>query len=135
MVAIIKPPLSLSQERERATWQYRTIARCRGNQTLLGCILIAIHGRAPSNAPRIVGAANIDGDGVLLAPFQSNNRDQAEIVPICRVAELVEQLKRLADDLQLSDDETKSMFAEARKWINDDARARTPVEKANLTEI
>ncbi len=80
-------------------------------------------------------AANIDGDGVLLAPFQSNNRDQAEIVPICRVAELVEQLKRLADDLQLSDDETKSMFAEARKWINDDARARTPVEKANLTEI
>lgn len=128
MVAIIKPPLTEAQERERESWQYRAITRLRGNQTLTGMILLSALNRVPSNPPWLGLHAVIDMDGEVWADFVGRDRKLQEAMHICSAQVLAEAFKRVADDCTMTDAETVAMFAEVRKWISKDLRAINNME-------
>ncbi len=125
MVNIIKPKLTPEQEKLRSGWKYRALEATRGNQTKLGCILIRVCGRMPKNPPRfdIKNGALILPGGMIIANFQPDQRTPFKTSAVCRVEELVSELRRLADKLKLGDAEREEMFRMTREWITHDARS------------
>jgi len=109
---------------ERQTWQYRAVAATRGNQTMLGCILLAVIGRNAKNPPWFEPGAEIDADGFLLANFVGKDRvDHHQLIPVATVKDLVDEFRRLADAIKLDDADRIAMFAALRAWIVKDHRA------------
>lgn len=124
--AIVKSLKSLtaSQEAERKTWQYRAVLATRGNQTRLGCILLAVLQRsAGHSAPRFGHAAEITADGMVVSRFQQKDGTMHAVHYVCRIAEMIEMFRRLADTLQLDGFERECLFVEVRRWITKDHRA------------
>jgi hypothetical protein len=111
------------QEIIREGWQYRAIKHQSGNQTQLGALVIAICGKRPSNPPRIMGSGLIDEDGNILVTFHSRAGQMHQAFKYCTVQEMTAEFSRLADVLQLSDEERIEMFGEVRRWIGKDLRA------------
>lgn len=111
-------------EQFRDTWKYRVVEATRGNQTALGCIIIAILGKQPANPPRLgTKGATIRKDGFVYCTHQLKT---GEIVPngaVCSVRDLIDNLRGLADHLKLSDAERLELMSETRKWIVRDERA------------
>lgn len=120
--------LTEAQEAERATWQYRTIAHLRGNQTIAGCILLAALGRVASNPPTFGLHAVIDADGYVFSDFVDRSRQVREAIPICSAEQLAHKFRDVADELKLDDDDRTALFDEIRKWISKDLRAINNME-------
>lgn len=115
------------QEKERATWQYKAIAATRGNQTQLGCILIAVMQRsAQHGCPRFGQRCIITSDGYVMARFQDRERIMHESALVCHVQELIDNLRGLAEHLDLSREDREAMFGEVRKWVETDHRTKAP---------
>src|SRR6202012_343969 len=108
-----------------AAWPSRAVIATRGNQTLIGCIVLAILGKAASNPPRIVGAAEIRADGQVIAPMQSRRMSdgETELLALCSASQLRDGLNRIGDAIHATEDERAALFEEARKWIAKDWRA------------
>ena len=104
-------------------WMSKSIMATRGNQTVTGMIVLAMLGKVSENPPRIVGSAEISPDGFVLAPFQDRGMTDCEIVAVCRAQELIDQFRRLADHLKLTEGEREAMFFELRAWVAKDHRA------------
>ena len=117
--------LTEAQERARATWQYRIIETTRGNQSQLGCVVLAVLGKSASNPPKITGSATIKTDGQVYANFTGSDCVARQGVHICSVEDLQRNFSGLADHLKLSDEERVEMFGEVKKWIWKDERANT----------
>ncbi len=123
--------LTPEQEAQRATWQYRAILATRGNQTMMGCVVQAILGRAASNPPRLGLTAVISEDGYVFTNMVDRHGrlhgagPEAVFPPLClgSVAGLVGEFRALADQLKLEDVDREAMFTELRKWITADFRA------------
>lgn len=115
-------PVTLSPVQEQGTWQYKAVLAARGNQTLLGCIILQIIGKQPKHPPMITGLAMIDEDGVTWAPWLST-RGKAGLAPLGMITDIRDEFRRLADYLKLDDQERIDMFDELRKWVDFDARA------------
>lgn len=106
-------------------WMSKAIVACRGNQTLQGMIVEAMLGKAPENPPRIVSAAEITKDGLVVAQVQFRGMadGEYEIAALCTADELVTRFRHLADHCRLTDDERRAMFFELRAWAAKDHRA------------
>lgn len=106
-------------------WRGRGVIVTRGNQTLPGCIFLAVIGKAASNPPRIVSGAEIRKDGQVIAAMQSRQmkEGESELLALCDTVLLRDTWNRLADAIQATDDERAEMFDELRKWILKDWRA------------
>lgn len=118
--------LTSEQERQRATWQYRAVEATRGNQSLLGLIVLATLAKSASNPPKITGSATITKDGHVLAAFQGRDDPAPRpLTHICTVEELQSNFSGLADSLKLNDLDRVAMFTELKKWIWKDERADT----------
>jgi hypothetical protein len=106
-----------------------------GNQTLMGCFVLAIcgwqHGRHP---PRFGSNAIIDENGMLFSNMQ--NAEGAMFANHCLgdVKTVVDSFKGLADHLKLDDKERIEMFDELRKWIKLDKRANQTNEERGLQQ-
>lgn len=125
-------------EAVRQSWPYRAIERTRGNQTLLGTILLSIIGRVASNPPTAGMTAIIDRDGVVRTNMVGRDHKAYVGVPIGTVEHFVANLRRLADDLQLADADRVAMFDQARKWVSHDFRVIGPAQfdiSGNIKEI
>jgi hypothetical protein len=107
---------------ERDTWQYRAIQFCRGNQTPLGTILLAVIGRNAKNPPWYGTAAEIRADGLVVSSFTDRHRKLHYPALVCGVTELVDMFSRLADDLKLADADRIEMFRQVRQWCARDLR-------------
>lgn len=118
-----------AMERYQERWETKVIRHCRGNQTKMGCIIIAIIGRMPQNPPRIgrTGCA-ILANGQIIADYQAQACAHFLATPICTVKELVDGLRRLCDQLKLGDADRIAMFDLARKWIVKDYRATSNLD-------
>jgi hypothetical protein len=101
----------------------RAVVATRGNQTLLGCILLAVLGKAASNPPRFGSGAVIRLDGTVTAHFQGRNGAWTEGAHIANIIEVRDGFRRLADALDLGDEDRGDMFTELAKWITHDERA------------
>lgn len=105
-------------------WQHRAVRETGGNQTMLGCFVLAVlgwqHGRKP---PRFGSTAVIDKDGMVFSNAQNAAGQMFKNECLGHVENIVDSFKGLADHLKLSDAERTEMFGELRKWFIHDARA------------
>lgn len=114
---------SLETQIARQNWRYRAIEATKGNQSKLGCIVLAILGRAATNPPWFGPTCVITPDGYVLANFVDKERRLHEGYLIGDVEDFVGNLRGLADHLRLTDDERVEFFEQAQKWVAVDYRA------------
>lgn len=108
---------------ERASWQFRAIQRTRGNQTLIGTILLAVLDKSYRlSAKRFGRQAEIAPDGTVYAPYQAADGSLHPQMAVCNIQDMIQSFRRLADALKLSDNERIEMFQKLRQWIVKDAR-------------
>lgn len=112
----------------RASWKLRAIRATKGNQSKLGSILIAVLGRIPRHPPRFGLKATITSDGFVMADFQGKDFVRHYSALVCEVKELTNNFRGLADHLKLDKEEREEMFAELRKWIARDYRAKSTLD-------
>lgn len=110
---------------EQASWQYKAIVATRGNQTLLGAIFLQIIGKQAKHPPQIVGTASVDDDGLLWTLLRKQHGSEIAEGVVClgKLAHIVDEFRRLADHMKLSDSERVELFEELRKWVAIDLRA------------
>lgn len=105
-------------------WQHRAVRETGGNQTLLGCFVLAIlgwqHGRKP---PRFGKIARIDEAGVAWSNMQNASGQVFTNHCLGPLQDINDNFRGLADHLKLNDTERREMFAELRKWFAIDERA------------
>ena len=106
-------------------WHAMAIIAEKGNQSKLGCIIIAMLGYMPKHAPRLRGLAVILPDGTLTADMDLGNGRGFLATPLGPVAEIRDDLRRLADRLKLEDAERVDLFDQFRKWVVRDLRAKS----------
>lgn len=108
------------------SWQCRAVERTGGNQSLLGCFVLAIlgwqHGRHP---PRFGRVCRIDKEGVVYSNMQAKDGVIHRNHRLCPISEVIDSFRGLADDLKLADGERQAMFDELRKWCFIDERAKS----------
>lgn len=110
-------------EAARLKWDYRLIQAFRGNQTLMGAMVIAICGKAPNHPPRILTGGVISREGILLVAFEARAAPGvAQMVEIGPIDKIRDEFRRACDTLALPDTEREEFFQEFRKWIVRDWR-------------
>lgn len=118
--------LTTRQEAERQTWQYRAVLATRGNQTQLGCLVLAVIGKEPKGPPKYGHTAtikDIDGAAIITADLMNNRGVSYADVVVGTVQQVAGEFNRLADTIKATDEERLDMFNELRKWISVDERA------------
>lgn len=132
--AIIKrlTQLTPEQEAERATWQYRAVLRTRANQTMIGCVLLAVLQRSAFHRPPRFGHhAIIAANGIVCTMYQHAAGQEPDMAAVEHIEVITDGFRRLADDLKLMDSERAEMMGELRKWISRDLRAAAPKLKGD----
>lgn len=91
----------------------------------LGLILRAAMAK-PTNSPAWLGpSAIIDDKGYVLSNYVDAENHMHFASVICHVDDMVANLRRLVDSLQLSDIHAHALFAQVKAWIKTDARPET----------
>jgi len=110
------------------SWQYRAVEKTGGNQSELGCYILATlgwqHGRKP---PRFGSTAWIDKDGIVHSHVQTKEGQVYLNQAMRSIQEITDNFRGLADELKLNDDDREAMFTELRKWIAKDERAHSTI--------
>lgn len=114
--------IAYSPAQEQGTWQYKAVVACRGNQTMVGTILLAIIGRNAKNPPQITTTATVDEHGLVWAGIATRN-GQHGLAVLGTIQDVRDEFRRLADYLKLDDHERIELFEELRKWVAVDMRA------------
>jgi|CXWL01.1.fsa_nt_gi hypothetical protein len=115
--------LNERQAAERNTWQYKAVEATRGNQSRLGCILLAVLGRPAKHPPQFGSSATITSDGFVMADFVGRDGRGHMGARVCGADELRDNFRGLADHLKLDDANREAMFKAVRQWIAVDYRA------------
>ncbi len=113
----------MTQDLNASGWRYRAVNATRGNQTMLGCILLAVINRPAKNPPWFGPTCVINPEGVVLSNFVDRHNTMHVALPVCTVPELVDEFRRLADTCNMTDSERQEMVDELRKWVSVDYRA------------
>lgn len=104
----------------------RAVEKTGGNQSLLGCFVLAIlgwqHGRRP---PRFGSRATITIDGMVKTHMQAQDGRVYRDHMLGPLKTIVDNFRGLADELKLNEAERKEMFDELRKWFFKDERAKS----------
>jgi hypothetical protein len=109
--------------KRQKSWQYRCIEATRGNQTMLGAVIIAMLGKQSKHPPRFwTGGATIDKDGNITSQLQKRDGSWHH-VSIGTAQDFGTELNRLADTCKLDGVERLKLFEEAQKWVVKDHRA------------
>ena len=107
----------------RSQWWVRCLLVTENDQ--LGLILRAAMGIPTNDPPWLGPSAIIDDKGVVLSNYVDElNRFHLAAV-VCHIDDLVANLRRLCDALQLSDLFAHALFGQVRTWIKSDARPET----------
>lgn len=116
------------REKAKRTWQYKVVEATRGNQTMLGAVVIAMLNKQSAHPPRFWrNGATIDADGYVHSELQDRTGIWKRIC-IGHATDLAKELNILADQCKLHDHERLALFSEAQKWISRDARATSNLQ-------
>ena len=120
------PPPELREE-IAADFRQRWWVRCllETEHDRLGLILRAVMGLPTDDAPWLGPSAIVDAHGMILSNWVDEHNHMHFAAGVCTVDDLVGNLRRLVDALQLSRDEADALFAQVRAWIKVDARPHT----------
>lgn len=108
-------------------WKLRALELTRGNTSKMGAVVLAILGHEPERRPYFKGLASVDNDGIIWALLYPKNRLIPHLVAICSTQDYRDELMRIAEKTQMSEAEAGEFFAEAQKWIEKDARAKSEI--------
>ena len=104
-------------------WQDRAIIATRGNATRLGAILLAALGRAEADdQPRFVGRASVTSDGFVLCDYVGLDGAHHPGAFVGDVVDLVSNTINLARHLNLSEIDSRTLYAVVQRWIVQDHR-------------
>lgn len=106
-----------------STWWARCLLSTEHDQ--LGMILRAAMGLPTNNPPWLGPSAIIDQRGIVLSNYVDANNRRHFASAVCHIDDLVSNLRRLCDHLQLSDAHAHALFSQVRGWIKEDARPHT----------
>ena len=107
----------------RAQWWVRCLLQTENDR--LGLILRAAMAMPTEDPPWLGPSAIIDDKGVVLSNYVDElNRFHLAAV-VCHIDDLVANLRRLCDALQLPDIFAHALFGQVRAWIRSDARPET----------
>lgn len=101
-------------------WKWRVVRASMGSTT--GLVVMAMLAKEPKNGPAFGQWCNIDKDGFVESQVRREGRWHPPI-QIGSVADVRDNLRRLADHCKLPDIERIELFEEFRKWIRRDHRA------------
>lgn len=122
MASLLLDGSPLSPVQEQNSWPFKAVLATRGNQTLLGCIVLNLICRPPKSPPMVDSLATVDADGLCWA-FVVNRRGVRTLTCLGQITDIRDEFRRLADHLKLDDGERVELFDELRKWVAIDMRA------------
>lgn len=91
----------------------------------LGLILRAVMGLPTNDPPWLGPSAIIDDKGIVLSNYVDEKQKMHFAALVCSIDDLVANLRRLCDQLKLTDVEAHALFAQVKGWIKSDARPTT----------
>lgn len=104
-------------------WYARAIRETKGNQTQLGCLVIALGVEEPKNPPRFsTRGATILPSGQFIVTAQIPTGYMGLTRSLGPVEDVVTALRNLADRLKLTDADRIELFDELRKFVRHDFR-------------
>lgn len=104
-------------------WWTRALLATESDQ--LGLILRAVMGIPTNNPPWLGPSAIIDQQGIVLSNYVDSNNKRTFAAAVCHIDDLVSNLRRLCDTLNISDVHAHALFGQVRGWIKSDARPET----------
>ena len=107
----------------RQQWWVQCLLAAEHDQ--LGLILRAVMGIPTLNPPWLGPSAIIDDQGIVLSNFVDTDNRMHFAAVVCHVDDLVGNLRRLVDALQLPDVQAHALFVQVKGWIKTDARPHT----------
>lgn len=122
MASILLDGSPLTPVQEQNSWPFKAVLATRGNQTLLGCIVLQLICRQPKNPPRVESLASVDEQGLTWA-YVTSRSGARRLTCLGSITDIRDDFRRLADHLKLDDGERVEMFDELRKWVSIDRRA------------
>ncbi len=119
-------------------WEFRAIEALRANQSLPGMILVAALSRSQASdgrprKPSVGHKAYITADGNVIAKYVNPDGIYQGWQIVCKIGEMIDAFKRLADNLKLSDADRAAMFEKLRQWITHDYRDKSKLEYEPIT--
>lgn len=122
MTALISEGQPLTPRQEQNSWPFKAVLATRGNQTIVGTIVLALIAKPPKHGPRIETTATIDEAGLTWVGM-TNRRGGYGLACIGHIHDIRDEFRRLADHLKLDDGERIDLFEQLRKWVGVDMRA------------
>lgn len=107
----------------RSQWWVRCLLATEEDQ--LGLVLRAVMGVPTINPPWLGPSAIIDDKGVVLSNYVDERQKMHFAAVVCHIDDLVANLRRLVDALQISDTYAHALFGQVKAWIKTDARPET----------
>ncbi|SRR5258708_40228193 len=118
---------------QRRDWRLKLIAATRGNQTLLGCIVLAAIGKEPENPPYFRGKAVIASTGDVYCDFVARDRVYHIKARIGDDEDFVRNLITLTYHCDLNTEERVEFLARVNNWIDKDERSKARISRVILT--
>lgn len=113
----------------RRDYRLKLIECTKGNQSQLGCIVLAAIGREPENPPYFRGKANIASNGDVFCDFVSRDGIYHAGARIGDDEDFTRNLVTLTVVADLNEDERTQFLALVNNWIDKDERSKARIAK------
>lgn len=122
------------------SYKARCIRATKGNQSRLGCLIVALFGLEPKHPPRIMPCVNrpdgttiggmiINRAGTCIVNMELRNGRGYLATPIGDTTEMQDNLRGLADHLKLADADREDLFRQLQLFIIKDFRAESRIDQ------
>lgn len=120
-------------EAARRDWRFRIIAATRGNQSLLGCIVLAALDKEPEHPPYFRGHATITEQGDFICDFVSKDGTYNHDTRISTDEQIARNIVGLTVACNFTDEERIEFLARFNDWIGVDNRSPDRIRQVLVT--
>lgn len=117
----------------RRDWRLKLIEATCGNQSMLGCIVLAAIGKEPENPPYFRGKATIAESGDIFCDFVERDRVYHVGARVGDDEDFVRNLVGLTVNCELNDEERVEFLARVNNWIGEDHRSKMRIARVLMT--
>ena len=118
----------------RRDYRLKLIEATQGNQSILGCIVLAAIKKQPDNPPYFAGRARILSNGDVMCDFRDRDKIYRVGAYIGTDEELVKNVMGLCRHCDLTNSERIEFMAKVNHWIEHDYRNKTRIRKVMVVE-
>jgi hypothetical protein len=125
--------MKLPQPTPRRDYRLKLIEATRGNQSMLGCIVLAAIGKEPENPPYFRGKAEITDRGDVLCDFVEKDGTYHAKARISDDEDLARNLVMLTVHADLNEQERTEFLARVNNWIVVDGRSKSRIMRVMMS--